>query len=213
MISWMPPTSIGSWIVGSRWQLFICDPKIDPLLLDHVWIWGGRWHATCCWSYLVFFSTTTNDEKITLLEETLLTMYSCCIVRSNLRTIIILPSEELNGKATLSHRTAVRLTTWQRAYKRYLFTVWETSWKVVSRRPLIIDGPTFGQKKTKLLQMRRDFSNGLNPSNLAEMTESWSVLKALACKDGRTLPPFLARVILHTPEFTAKTPGSCSVKS
>ena len=28
--------------------------KIDPLLLDHVWIWGGRWHATCCWSYLVF---------------------------------------------------------------------------------------------------------------------------------------------------------------
>ena len=54
MISWMPPTSIGSWIVGSRWQLFICDPKIDPLLLDHVWIWGGRWHATCCWSYLVF---------------------------------------------------------------------------------------------------------------------------------------------------------------
>ena len=38
---------------------------------------------------------------------------------------------------------------------------------------------------------------------LAEMTESWSVLKALACKDGRILP-FLARVILHTPEFTAK---------
>jgi len=54
-------------------------------------------------------------------------------------------------------------------------------------------------------QMRRAFSNGLNPSNvfLAEMTESWSVLKALACKDGRILP-FLARVILHTPEFTAK---------
>jgi hypothetical protein len=58
------------------------------------------------------FSTTTNDEKkITLLEETLLTMYSCCIVRSYLRTIIILPSEEPNGKARLSHRTAVRLTT------------------------------------------------------------------------------------------------------
>ena len=54
-------------------------------------------------------------------------------------------------------------------------------------------------------QMRRAFSNGLNPSNvfLAEMTESWSVLKALACKDGRILP-FQARVILHTPEFTAK---------
>ena len=60
----------------SLWQQ---DDLMDAanLLLDpgsifwipDFWIWG-RWHATCCWSYLVFLHH--NKKKIYTL-----TMYSC----------------------------------------------------------------------------------------------------------------------------------------
>lgn len=138
-----------NWVLDRWIAMGVCSfaiQKIDPLLLDHVWIWGGRWHATCCWSYLVFSPPLQMMKKITLLEETLLTMYSCCIVRSYLRTIIILPSEEPNGKARLSHRTAVRLTTWQRAYELPFHRLRNQLEIGLEKTPLIIDGSTFGQK-------------------------------------------------------------------